>query len=239
MEKMKIKLFTIPNILTLANLLCGALAVVEIVARQNFELAIWLVLAAAAFDFLDGFSARLLGQYSSIGVELDSLADMVSFGLAPSLALFYLYGGSQMAFVDGELAQYLQYITLIFLLFAALRLAKFNVDPTQHEEFSGLPTPAAALFVLSLGYLNDAHLLELSGEMIALTSVVLALLMVGSMPMLALKFKGFSLGDNLLRYLFVLISAIVAIFLGFAAVPFIFLFYLFISLVLLVVRFRA
>ncbi len=96
---MRIRLFTLPNIITLSNLICGSLATIKIVADQDFTSAFWLVILASCFDFLDGFAARMTGQYSKIGAELDSLADMISFGLVPSLAMFYMFQEGQ-KFID-------------------------------------------------------------------------------------------------------------------------------------------
>ena len=146
LQKMKIRLFTIPNMLTLGNLICGSSAVVALLMHADFELAFWLVVASAVIDFFDGFAARLLKSVSAIGVELDSLADMVSFGLVPSVAMFCLWDVAP----SSDLPSWMRYLTLTIVAFSALRLAKFNIDDTQTTEFCGLPTPANALFWSSL-----------------------------------------------------------------------------------------
>ena len=148
---MKIRLFTIPNILTLANLMSGAVAVIATLQYHNYTLAMGLVVLAAVFDFLDGFVARLLSQQSPLGLQLDSLADDVTFGLVPALVMFDMYNHS-IAYYLSECAamEYMGYVTLIIAAFSVLRLAKFNIDTTQTVEFSGLPTPANALLLLDM-----------------------------------------------------------------------------------------
>ncbi|MBQ5878536.1 MAG: CDP-alcohol phosphatidyltransferase family protein, partial [Alistipes sp.] len=154
---MKIRLFTIPNFITLANLVCGAMAAVAVLRDGNLTLAFYLVVAAAIFDFFDGMVARLLKQSGPLGVQLDSLADDISFGLVPALVLFALFG----RYNQGALSEWVGYTTFVVAAFAALRLAKFNIDDTQHTEFEGLPTPAATLLVTSLGVLADEFQLVL------------------------------------------------------------------------------
>ncbi|MEG0499322.1 MAG: CDP-alcohol phosphatidyltransferase family protein, partial [Alistipes sp.] len=126
---MKIKLITIPNLLTLSNLLCGSLAVVSALVWGDLVTAFWLIITAAVFDFFDGFVARLLHQTSPIGVELDSLADDISFGFAPAAVLFTLYAQSPAGCeACAEWLAYAQYGVFIIAAFSALRLAKFNID---------------------------------------------------------------------------------------------------------------
>ena len=150
---MKIKLFTIPNFITLANLLCGCGSILSSLVLGDFKLAFAFVVASAVCDFFDGFTARLLKQYSDIGVQLDSLADMVSFGVAPSAAMyaFAAQSGATLFTLPSWVVTTLVFVPFIMAAFSALRLAKFNIDDTQHERFSGLPTPANAMFGLSFG----------------------------------------------------------------------------------------
>ncbi|MFI3279879.1 MAG: CDP-alcohol phosphatidyltransferase family protein [Rikenellaceae bacterium] len=203
---MKIKLFTIPNLLTLANLVCGTIALIEIILNQNYFFGFILIVAAAAFDFLDGFTARLLGQYSEVGRELDSLSDVVSFGLVPSVAMFGLFNLAEKSFDNPLWSAWGAYLSLLIVCFSALRLAKFNVDSTQESSFEGLPTPANALFCLSLGMLIDAGKLTLSAEVIALTSVVMAFLLIAPLRLFALKFKSLGWRENRVRYIFLLLA---------------------------------
>ena len=140
---MKIKLFTIPNILTLCNLLSGCAAAVFALCVNDLQWAFWCVVVAAGFDFLDGFVARLLKSHSAIGKELDSLADMVSFGFAPAAVLYTMYAMTGGSDVWG-------FAVFVVAAFSALRLAKFNLDENQTTQFIGLP------LVFRVGRLSDA-----------------------------------------------------------------------------------
>lgn len=185
----------IPNCITLMNLLCGVCACILAMWQQYYP-ALLFIIASAVFDFLDGFSARLLGAYSEIGKQLDSLSDLISFGLAPSLMFFnwYLNAGHQYSAFA--------YAALLLVAFSALRLAKFNVDERQSVDFLGLPTPASAMIVAPLvayGHICDARnvdsivitLLD-SVWFIPTASLLLALLMVSEIPMFSMKHKKFS-----------------------------------------------
>ena len=229
---MQIRLFTIPNFLTLGNLVCGSCAAITLLTSGDFRVALWLIVAAAVFDFLDGFAARLLKSVSAIGVELDSLADMVSFGLVPSLAMWSLYDVVPAVGILPEgVVEYGRYLTLIIVAFSALRLAKFNVDDTQHTEFCGLPTPANGLFCLSVGLLATAGDLALCKEVVVVIAVVMASLLISPIRMFALKFKGFGWRGNELRYSFILLSvAIISLFTRFA-IPTIIIIYVTLSFV--------
>jgi CDP-diacylglycerol--serine O-phosphatidyltransferase len=211
-NNLKIRLFTLPNMLTLANLLAGCAAIIFTLVYHAYETAFWLIIAASVFDFLDGFVARLLGQSSPLGVQLDSLADDVTFGLAPAIVMFDMYGSVTSYYnLDAEVMGYLQYVVLIIAAFSVLRLAKFNIDTTQSTEFSGLPTPANALMLLSLAVLVEQGRFVIFQEHILLLSVVASLLLISPIRMFALKFKGFGFKGNELRYIFLLISLAVII----------------------------
>lgn len=226
---MKIKFFTLPNLLTLSNLLCGAFATVAALSYGNLTLAFGLIVLAAVFDFLDGFAARLLHQSSPIGLQLDSLADDITFGLTPSAVLFVLYG--RMAPQVLPEAAWVPYVVFVFAAFAALRLARFNIDDTQRGEFLGLPSPAAALFCASLGWLAERYGVLFSRETTLVVALGMAILMVAGVRMFALKFHGFGWRGNEIRYGFLLLSLILLIVLGGVAVPLIILLYIVISLV--------
>lgn len=229
---MKIRLFTIPNMLTLGNLLCGASAAITLLVHSDFELAFWLVVASAVFDFFDGFAARLLHSSSAIGVQLDSLADMVSFGLVPALAMYTLYGEApQLTAMSEPAAEWVRFLTLIIVAFSALRLAKFNIDDSQSTEFCGLPTPANGLFCLSLAMLTSAGDVTISREVIVVVAVAMAYLLISPVRMFALKFKGFGWSGNELRYSFLAVCAVLVITLTRYAVPAIILLYIIISAV--------
>lgn len=226
---MKIKLFTIPNLLTLSNLLCGSFAAVAALAYGNLSLAFGLIVLAAVFDFLDGFAARLLHQSSPIGLQLDSLADDITFGFAPSAVLFVLYGRMHAHLLPE--AEWIPFVVFVFAACAALRLARFNIDDTQRDEFLGLPSPAAALFCASLGWISESHEIVFSRETVLVAALGMAVLMLASVRMFALKFHGFGWRGNELRYGFILVSAALLLWLGGLSVPFIILLYIVISLV--------
>lgn len=225
---MKIKLFTIPNLLTLSNLLCGSFGVVAALVHGNLVWAFWFMVIAAVFDFFDGFVARLLRCPSPIGTELDSLADMVSFGLLPAAVVYVLFSGALPA--DAPLWVRYGGIFVCFALaaFSALRLAKFNIDETQHSEFCGLPTPANALFFASLG-LIQATTGFATGCWVILFVPAMGWLMISPVRMFALKFRGFGWRGNELRYLFLAISILLIAILRVWSIPVIIALYILIS----------
>ena len=236
---MQIRLFTIPNFLTLGNLVCGSCAAITLLTSGDFRLALWLVVAAAVFDFLDGFAARLLKSVSAIGVELDSLADMVSFGLVPSVAMFTLYvGAPQLSQLSENVMAWGGYLNLIIVAFSALRLAKFNVDDTQTSEFCGLPTPANGLFCLSLAMLAQTGEIMLAKEVVLAISIVMACLLISPIRMFALKFKFFGWKGNEIRYSFIVVCAILLAAFTKYAVPAIIMLYIVISAVRWIIKLR-
>ena len=214
--------------LTLGNLICGSSAVVALLSRADFELAFWLVVASAVFDFFDGFAARLLKSTSAIGVELDSLADMVSFGLVPAVAMFCLW---DLAPASATLPEWARYLTLIIVAFSALRLAKFNIDDTQTTEFCGLPTPANGLFCLSLAMLMAAGDISLGRWAIVAISIGMAYMLISPVRMFALKFKGFGWKGNEIRYSFIAVCILLIALFTRYAVPAIILLYMVVSAV--------
>ena len=228
---MKIRLFTIPNLLTLASLLCGSFAVVSALVYGDLALAFWLTIAAGVFDYSDGFVARLLKCPSAIGVQLDSLSDMVSFGFAPSAVLFVLWNNSLPADAEAWLRYGGSALCFAVAAFSALRLAKFNIDDTQRTEFCGLPSPAAGLFCASLGLLHAEGMLSLPYEAVLLAAAATAWLMISPIRMFALKFHGFGWRGNRLRYLFLGACVVLILTLGAYAIPAIFVLYVVVSLV--------
>ena len=203
-NNIKIRLFTVPNMLTLANLLAGCAAIIFTLQYHAYETAFWLIIAAAVFDFFDGFAARLLNQSSPLGVQLDSLADDVTFGLAPAVVMYDLYLDSPSYYgLDPEIMGWLKWGVLIIAAFSVLRLAKFNIDTTQSAEFEGLPTPANALMLMSLALLSEAGKVVLHQESILVISLAASLLLISPIRMFALKFKSFGIKGNELRYGFI------------------------------------
>ena len=177
----------IPNTITSLNLLSGVLGII-FTFRGQFDIAFYLMLAAATFDFCDGLTARMLNAYSELGKQLDSLADMVSFGILPSIMLHKL-----MLVTSGD--SFWCYTPLIIAIFSALRLAKFNIDERQNDNFIGLATPACAMICGSFAYYvnNDAssvmHLWASTRFFIPVAALILSLLLVSEIPMFSMKFK--------------------------------------------------
>ena len=196
----------IPNTLTSMNLLCGALGVI-FTFKGELNIAFYLMIASAVCDFFDGFAARLLKAFSPIGKDLDSLADMVSFGVLPAMMLYR-------RMVEGGVTGFLSYVPLIIAVFSALRLAKFNIDTRQTENFLGLPTPACAMWCGALiyaadnGVMSGVHMLH-NPYFIPAVSVVLAFLLISEIPMLSIKFKKGS-EYNSVRITFIVICAVFA-----------------------------
>jgi CDP-diacylglycerol--serine O-phosphatidyltransferase len=212
----------VPNILTLANLFTGCVGIVY-TFNDNLAYAAYAIWIAAVFDFFDGFSARLLKVTSPIGKELDSLADMVTFGALPSFILFKMMAGASY-----EIAAY---VAFALALFSALRLAKFNVDTSQTTTFIGMPTPAAAFFVSGLPFWKNQYPDLVSWQIIMVITVILSLLLVAPIKMLALKFSEYSINKNWPKYLMLLLSVVAFIFLGSKSLPVIITLYLLISLI--------
>ena len=220
----------IPNLITSLNLVSGFIAII-FAANGNLFTASWLIVAAMIFDFFDGFSARLLKSYSDIGKELDSLADVVSFGVAPALIIYQLLNRSLMinsqAVINsgGTGALLILIIPAVMPVCAALRLAVFNLDSTQSTSFKGLPTPANALAVVSVviaeHYSESTVFTSITGSLTALIilTVVLSLLMVSRIPLLSLKIKNLNFKGNEGRYILILLVALSLIILGTSAVP--------------------
>jgi CDP-diacylglycerol---serine O-phosphatidyltransferase len=213
----------IPNLLTCCNLICGCVGVIFVLENRAWPAAyfVWL---AGTFDFFDGFAARILKVSSPIGKELDSLADMVSFGLLPSVVMYKL-------FLVANAPGYLPYAAFSIAVFSALRLAIFNIDETQRDSFRGVPTPANALFVTALPLLTGAIALHLQNYwiLIALTAL-LSWLLVSNIELFALKFKDFSWQQNKIRFTFLIVSVLLLVVLQVTAIPAIILLYIALSL---------
>ena len=226
---MKIKLFTIPNGITCLNLVAGCVAI-ERAFAGDFAGAFGAVAAAAVFDFLDGFCARLLKSYSEAGKQLDSLADVVSFGAAPALVLFNLLRA-----FPGTTA-WEPWLVFIVAACSALRLAKFNLDERQSVDFIGLPTPANALLVSSLAFVmtrqekGPLHFLFSSPWWLIGLAAMLSVLLISEIPMFSLKFKSLRWRGNEKRYVFLGIALILLTGWQLTAVPAILALYILLSL---------
>ncbi len=231
---------SVPNLLTLSNMLAGILSI-YVGMTGDLPLAAYLIFIAAMLDFLDGFAARLLNASSEIGAQLDSLSDMVSFGVAPGFIMFKMIIDSHGLPGSGStLGTILPFMGFMVPLFAALRLAKFNVDENQQTSFLGMPTPGVAILIASFpiirGYLYDGQglfyqVITDSYFLLGIT-VVVSVLMVLPLPMMAFKFKTFGWKENIIKYSFILISILLIMMLKFVAIPLIICLYLLLSLVI-------
>lgn len=247
----------IPNAITCGNLLCGCLAIVQ-TFNGNLVWAAYLVGIAAVLDFFDGFFARLLKVSSPIGKDLDSLADMVTFGVVPGFVMFKLLLSARLFEQALELphqganTEYVfsvAYIAFLIPVFSALRLAKFNNDTRQSDSFIGLPTPANAIFICSLPLLlNMGPQFEvntlnaglvgyiINTKTLAVMSLVLSVLLVAEIPLIALKFKSFGWKGNEMRFVFLGLSLGLLLAFQFIGIPLVILFYILISVVNNMVR---
>jgi CDP-diacylglycerol--serine O-phosphatidyltransferase len=203
----------LPNTITCLNLLSGTIAVI-VGIEGNFLLSVYLVLLASLFDFMDGFAARLLKAYSPMGKELDSLADLVSFGFAPAILLYKEYNLTQGVSV-------LTFMPLLIIIASALRLAKFNIDTQQSENFIGMPTPTNAIIICMLIHfsLNNQFLGSITGSIwfIPVFSIVMSALLISKIPMFSLKFKSLKWEGNEKRISIIIIAIIlfvISIFFG-------------------------
>ena len=198
-------LINLPNAITCCNLVCGCMAT-GCAFYGQYSYAVLLIVLGAVFDFFDGMTARALGISSPIGKELDSLADVVTFGLAPSAIIFYLFSEVHCPDMFLPVRKALPYTAFLMAAFSALRLAKFNIDERQHYGFIGLPTPANALFWGSLVLCEHAFLVsaKFNAVFLFLFMLLSCMLLVCEVPMLALKFKNMSWADNRQRYVFLI-----------------------------------
>ena len=194
----------IPNTLTSCNLISGCIAIV-FALNANFSMALTFIVVGAVFDFFDGMSARLLGVSSPIGKELDSLADVVTFGVAPSSMIYSLLLILDKTGWNNTLAALVPYVAFVMAAFSALRLAKFNLDERQTTSFIGLPTPANALFWGALIVGGEEMLAEQSNVILLLVALVFlsSWLLVAEIPMFALKFKHWGWHENKIKYVFI------------------------------------
>ena len=202
---MNYKLITIPNIITCCNLICGCMAT-GAAFHHHYVWAFIMIILGAVFDFFDGMVARLLNQSSPIGKELDSLADVITFGLAPSAIIFALFCKVEYPSWLLPLRGYIPYTAFLMAAFSALRLAKFNIDTRQSMSFIGLPTPANALFWASLVVGQYAFLtsLKFNAVFLFLFMLLSCMLLIAEVPLFALKFKDLSWANNKVKYIFLI-----------------------------------
>lgn len=223
----------IPNTVTCLNLFSGCIACV-MAFETKYELALGFIILSAIFDFFDGMLARLLNAPSPIGKELDSLADDVSFGVAPALMIFSFLKEPNILYPEflSSFKLYIPYTAFLIAVFSALRLAKFNIDERQTSSFIGLPTPANALFWGSLIVGSGSMLIQHVNVLVLIALILLfSWLLVAEIPMFSLKFKNLSWQNNRIRYLFILISIPLLITLKLSGIAAVIAWYILLSLI--------
>ncbi len=243
---MKVVKNIIPALFTCLGLISGCISIVYSLQREMIVIAGFFIIFAAIFDFLDGFFARILNSVSDFGKQLDSLADIISFGVAPSMIVYRLIMFSLVetgVSVDrpGFNNALILYSAFIIAVFSALRLAKFNIDSKQKNQFRGLPTPASALLIAAIGINSDIYFLPFEVKvnvyniysLIFLTGliVVICILLVSNIRMFSLKFKNLSVRDNSIRYLFLILSAVIFILSGLRGLAPVIILYILLSLI--------
>lgn len=209
----------IPNFLTSLNLLSGCIGIV-FAFKGDIVLSVYLIWLALLFDFADGLSARLLNVKSDIGKELDSLADMVTFGVLPAILMFLMLQ-------DKFDMMGIPYLAFLIAIFSGLRLAKFNVDTRQEENFIGLPTPANALFISSLIFFQA----QIPDWLLIIITLLFSYLLVAELPLFSLKLKSLKWNGNEVRYIFLITAVILLAVLQLAALPFIIISYVVYSII--------
>lgn len=238
----------LPNLITLLNLACGTVAIVFTLEGQ-WQWAVYLVLAAAVFDFLDGFAARMLKAHSETGKQLDSLADMVSFGVLPAVFIYTLFKNlfQNQPEDAGRFYDQLQWVVLVSVLlvpaFSAIRLARFNSEKDQGAFFYGLPTPAHTLFWTGIFWqmMQSGKLFGTPLNLFFMWAIMLimAFHMILPVPMYSLKFEHFRLRGNLIRYLLLLLAVLILVFSGWGGLSLVILVYILLSLLNLLLAKRV
>lgn len=251
------KMFNVPNLITAGNLLCGIFAII-LAFGGRIDIAPYFIFAAAILDFFDGFAARLLKQHSELGKQLDSLADVISFGLAPGLIMFQLliytnpdyiiYSGDVMRKWISDLSDlntksFFPLIALLIPVLSMFRLAKFNIDTRQSDSFIGLPTPANTIFFMTFPLVmtsKDSSTIEWQINLIEFLLqpwvmipiiLVMCYLLIAELPLFALKFKSFCWKGNEIRFIFLITCGILIFTLGWWSLAIIILLYLILSII--------
>lgn len=221
----------IPNIITLLNLFCGCIAMVY-VSELNFEMAFYFVSLGIFLDFFDGFFARLFKVAGPLGLQLDSLADMVTSGVVPGFTMFWLLKGIQDPATPN---QFLPYLGFIITLGSCYRLANFNIDTRQTDSFIGLPTPANTLFIMSLPlvikFSDSIMVFEMLTNQWFLLAITLfsAFILNAEIPLFSLKIKDFSFKKNALQIVFLSLCLLLLVFLHYLAIPLVIITYVLLS----------
>ncbi|MBP7496475.1 MAG: CDP-diacylglycerol--serine O-phosphatidyltransferase [Bacteroidales bacterium] len=224
----------IPNLLTELNLFCGCIAIVLALKDNNLEYAAYFIFIAAFFDLIDGMAARLLNVKSELGKQLDSLSDVVSFGVAPAAIVFQMLNQN----VITDFNPYLPYLAFLIAVFSALRLGKFNIDTRQTSSFIGLPTPANAMFFASLALLNTKYPILISPLLLLFLTFLFSWLLVSPLKLFSLKFNSLSWSGNEVKYIFLAGTLILLITIKLYSLPLIILYYILLSLFSTIFKFK-
>jgi CDP-diacylglycerol---serine O-phosphatidyltransferase len=227
----------LPNLMTLMNLFCGCLAIISLF-NGHFDNALLLVVIAGILDFFDGFVARLVKANSDLGKQLDSLADMVTFGVVPGFTLFFVFNRTMFSLneMNSPVASFLPYLMFVVTLFSCLRLAKFNIDPRQASYFIGLNTPSNTFLVMSLPLILNHDEFGL-GPIISNPAFLIAFaavssyLLVAEIPFLSFKIKSLTWKDAKPQLLLLIGAVLFLLTLRYAALPIIIVYYLILSLI--------
>ncbi|MGZ9675137.1 CDP-alcohol phosphatidyltransferase family protein [Flavobacterium sp. GNP001] len=225
----------LPNSITLLNLFSGCIALV-FAFQQDFEMAFYFVCLGIFLDFFDGFFARMFQVSSPLGLQLDSLADMVTSGVVPGVVMYHMLVSHSSTAAAPHL-QILPYLGFIITLGSCYRLANFNIDTRQTDSFIGLPTPANALFILSLPlvlkYTDSLIAIELltTNYFLLLITLLSAYMLNAEIPLFSLKIKKLSWAGNRLQIVFLLISVLLLVFFQYLGIPLVILFYVLLSVV--------
>lgn len=213
----------VPNAITCANLFSGCIGI-TFAFRGDLQIAAYFVILSGIFDFFDGMVARLLNAHSAIGKDLDSLADVVSFGVLPGVIMF------QLLKVSDYTSSYLPYLGFLITVFSALRLAKFNNDERQTEDFIGLNTPMNTFFICSLPFIAIDYPSVIGSTLLLIGIIAITCyLLVSEFKLFSLKFKSLGWAENRLKFIFLICSLSLIIALQFVAIPFVLLLYLIFS----------
>ncbi len=209
---MKLRLFSVANILTLTNAFFGCCAIVMFFSG-NYSVAVACTILSLLADFLDGFAARKFGSSSDLGKQLDSLADAISFGVVPGVAVFTLLNGNRILNAEELITSFgvfdfIPYMAFLIPVFSVLRLAKFNIDDRQSDRFIGLATPANTLFWVSYFLLNQLHIFKYTASIFLVIPLLIlsCYILIAEIPMFSFKFAQYGWKKNEVRYLFLLVS---------------------------------
>ena len=224
---------SIPNTLTLANLISGCAGIIFLI-KGDLITSVYLMWLAAVLDFLDGFAARSLNAYSAMGKQLDSLADMISFGALPALILFIMIS-------ENTEIKFLPYLSFSVAAFSAVRLARFNLDEDQNSNFEGIPTPASALLIsgLAIWTQTDVSWMNYASNnpyFLIATGILLSWLMVSKIKFPSLKIENFNLKSNVFILVLILASILLIGIYGFSAIAIIFYLYIVLALIRQVIK---